>query len=118
ALITDLKQRGMLEKTLVICLGEFGRTPQINQRGPQVGRDHWARNFNLLIAGAGIRGGVCVGKTSDDGMEITERPVEVDDLFQTICTAMTIDPDEELITPDGRPVRIVDSGLPVRELIS
>ncbi|QDT32433.1 DUF1501 domain-containing protein [Thalassoglobus polymorphus] len=116
-LLTDLKQRGMLEKTLVICLGEFGRTPKINQRTPAVGRDHWAKNFNLLIGGGGVQGGVCVGKTSSDGMEITERPISVDDLFATICTSLTIDPNEELITPGGRPLRIVDEGLPVDEIL-
>lgn len=116
ALVADLKQRGLYEKTLVLCLGEFGRTPKINQRTPNVGRDHWAKNFNLLIGGAGIRGGVCVGQTSADGMEIQERPISVDDLFATICTAMTIDPYEELITPEGRPLRIVDEGLVIDEL--
>lgn len=114
ALFNDLKQRGMLEKTLVICLGEFGRTPKMNATG---GRDHWAKNFNLLIGGGGVKGGVCVGKTSSDGMEITDRPVSVDDLFATICTAMTIDPTEELITPEGRPLRIVDEGLSVSEIL-
>lgn len=116
-LLTDLKQRGMLSKTLVICLGEFGRTPKINQRTPQVGRDHWARNFNLLIAGGGIKGGVCVGDTNPDGVEIKDRPVEVDDLFATMCAVMGIDADEELITPEGRPLRIVDNGTAVKELL-
>ena len=117
ALLRDLKQRGMLERTLVIVLGEFGRTPKINQREPQVGRDHWARNFNLLIAGCGIKGGVCVGQTSDDGMEITDRPVDVDDLFQTMAECLGIDPYEELITPAGRPLRIVDNGATIEELV-
>jgi hypothetical protein len=118
ALITDLKQRGMLEKTLVLCFGEFGRTPRINQRAPNVGRDHWARNFSLLIAGGGIKGGVCVGKTNDECMEIVDQPVDIDDLFQTIYTCMGIDPDEEIYTPDGRPLRIVEEGLPVYDLLS
>ena len=117
ALIRDLKERGMLERTLVLCLGEFGRTPKINQRTPQVGRDHFARNFNMLIAGGGLAGGVCVGETSSDGMEIADRPVEVDDLFQTMCHSMGIDADEELITPEGRPLRIVDAGAPIEELV-
>lgn len=117
ALITDLQERGMLERTLVLCLGEFGRTPKINQRTPNVGRDHFARNFNMLIAGAGVRGGVCVGATSGDGMEIADRPVEVDDLFQTMCHCMGIDADEELITPEGRPMRIVDAGRRIEELV-
>ena len=117
-MVNDLKQRGMLEKTLVVVLGEFGRTPKINERTPQVGRDHFARNFNLLIAGGGIKGGVCVGSTSSDGMEIDDRPVEVDDLFQTMCRCMGIDADQELITPEGRPLRIVDAGSPVEELLA
>ena len=116
-LIKDLKQRGMLDKTLVLCLGEFGRTPKINQRTPEVGRDHWARNFNLLIGGGGVRGGVCVGETNADGVEAKERPVEVDDLFATMCTTLGIDPAEELISNEGRPLRIVDNGLPVNELL-
>jgi hypothetical protein len=116
-LLTDLKQRGMLEKTLVIVLGEFGRTPKINQQTPQVGRDHWARNFNVLIAGCGISGGVCVGATSEDGMEITDRPVFVDDLFQTMSECLGIDPYEELYTPAGRPLRIVDNGTTIEELV-
>mgnify|MGYP002622694926 FL=1 len=118
ALVTDLKERGMLENTLVVVLGEFGRTPKINQRTPKVGRDHFARNFNLLLAGGGIKGGVCVGSTSSDGMEIEDRPVEVDDLFQTMCHCMRIDADKELITPEGRPLRIVDAGAPIEELLS
>lgn len=117
-LITDLKQRGLLEKTLVLCLGEFGRTPQINQRAPTVGRDHWARNFNLLIAGGGIQGGVCVGETNPDGVEIKDRPVEVDDLFATMCQVLGIDASEELYSNDGRPLRIVDAGTVVKELVS
>jgi hypothetical protein len=118
ALVDDLKSRGMLEKTLVICMGEFGRTPKINQRTPEVGRDHWARNFSVLMAGGGIRGGQCVGKTSDDGTEIVDRPVDVDDLFRTYCHCLKIDADEEMITPEGRPLRIVDAGAPVKELLA
>lgn len=116
ALVTDLKERGLLERTLVIVVGEFGRTPKINQRTPQVGRDHWSRNFNALVAGGGIKGGVCVGKTSDDGQEITDRAVEVDDLFATMCKSLQIDQYQEMITPEGRPIRIVDNGEEIREL--
>jgi uncharacterized protein (DUF1501 family) len=116
-LIADLKQRGLYDKTLVIVMGEFGRTPKINQRNPAVGRDHWARNFSLLIGGGGIQGGVCVGKTSDDGATITDRQVEVDDLFQTMAKALGINAAEELITPEGRPVRIVDKGTAISDLV-
>jgi hydrogenase maturation factor len=65
-----------------------------------------------------VKGGVCVGRTSDDGMEIVENPVTVDDLFQTICNRLTIDPNEEMYTPEGRPVKVVDSGTPIAPLIS
>ncbi|MCA8993007.1 MAG: DUF1501 domain-containing protein [Planctomycetaceae bacterium] len=118
ALITDLKARGLLEQTVVVVVGEFGRTPKINQRTPSVGRDHWSRNFNGLIAGGGMKGGVCVGKTSDDGMEIADRPVEVDDLFASMCRCLKIDQYEEMITPEGRPIRIVDNGSEIGELFS
>ncbi len=118
ALLTDLQQRGLLEKTLVLVLGEFGRTPKINQRTPTVGRDHWARNFNMLMAGGGIKGGVCVGKTSADGQEIEDRAVAVDDLFATMCECLHIDGSDEMITPEGRPVRVVDEGLAISELLS
>lgn len=119
ALISDLKARGLFEKTLVIMLGEFGRTPRINdRRAPNVGRDHWSRNFNVALAGGGIKGGQVIGKTSDDGMEISDRPVEVTDLFRSLYKPFGIDPDEEYYTPAGRPLKIVDGGEVVSELYS
>ena len=118
ALLSDLKQRGLLESTLVVCLGEFGRTPKINSRGSNPGRDHWARNFNAFLAGAGIRGGQAVGKTSSNGQEITDRALSVEDLFQTLCRALHIDASKELITPEGRPLKIVDGGEPIKELFA
>jgi uncharacterized protein (DUF1501 family) len=117
-LLADLKQRGMLQKTLVVCLGEFGRTPKLNSRGNNPGRDHWARNFGILLAGGGIRGGTVVGKTSDNGQEITDRALSVEGFFQTMCRAMNIDASKELYTPEGRPLKIVDGGEPVKELFS
>ena len=117
-LILDLKQRGMLEKTLVICMGEFGRTPKINTRPPIPGRDHWSRNFNLLTAGGGIKGGRAIGKTDKDGQEITDRKVSVEELFQTWCHALKIDADNEMTTPIGRPLKIVDGGSVIKELFS
>ncbi|QDT94026.1 DUF1501 domain-containing protein [Gimesia algae] len=115
-LLLDLKQRGLLEKTLVLCMGEFGRTPKINARSPAPGRDHWVRNFNLLMAGAGIKGGQVIGKTDDNGQEIIEDPVQVDDLFRSMCKAMRMDADMELHTPVGRPVRLVDGGAVINGL--
>lgn len=115
-LLLDLKQRGLLEKTLVLCMGEFGRTPKINARPPAPGRDHWVRNFNLLMAGAGIKGGQVIGKTDEDGQEIIENPVQIDDLFQSMCKAMQMDADMELHTPVGRPVRLVEGGTVIKGL--
>ena len=118
ALLADLKQRGLLKRTLVIVAGEFGRTPKINSKSPAPGRDHWARSFGLMLAGAGIRGGQVVGKTSANGQEVIDRAVSVEDLFQTICSAMKIDADKELFTPGGRPLKIVDGGKPISEILA
>ncbi|HUG90090.1 MAG TPA: DUF1501 domain-containing protein [Planctomycetaceae bacterium] len=117
-LLGDLKQRGLLDRTLVVCLGEFGRTPKLNRRDPAPGRDHWAKNFGALLAGAGVRGGAVIGKTSSDGQEVADRPVEVSDLFQTLCKALGIDASTELYTPQGRPLTIVDGGSVIRELFA
>ncbi len=113
SLIRDLRERGMLDRTLVIWMGEFGRTPRINAR---TGRDHYPRAFNMALAGCGIRGGRVVGSTNDSGTTIANRPVSVPDLFCTFCHALDINPRKENITPIGRPIRIVDGGNHVREL--
>jgi len=112
-LIADLKERGLLEKTLVIWMGEFGRTPRINAN---TGRDHHPLSFNAALAGGGIRGGQVVGATTDDGTEVAQRPVTVPDLFCTFCHALNINPRKENITPLGRPLTIVDGGRAVMEL--
>ena len=117
ALLADLKQRGLLKRTLVIVAGEFGRTPKINSKSPAPGRDHWARSFGVMLAGAGIRGGQVIGKTSPNGQEVIDRAVSVEDLFQTICSAMKIDADKELFTPGGRPLKIVDGGKAISEIL-
>jgi len=112
-LLADLKQRGMLDSTLVVWMGEFGRTPKIN---PRAGRDHYPRAFNALLAGGGIRGGQVIGKTDEGGAEVTDRPVGVTDLLQTFCKSLKINPSIENIAPNGRPIKIVDGGKPVDEL--
>jgi uncharacterized protein (DUF1501 family) len=114
-LVQELKERGRLERTLVIWMGEFGRTPRIN---PRNGRDHFPRAFSAILAGGGIRGGQVVGATSATGVDVTSRPVTVPDLFCTFCRALGLDPRKEHLTPLGRPVRIVDGGEAVRELFA
>jgi uncharacterized protein (DUF1501 family) len=113
ALVSDLKQRGLLEKTLVVWMGEFGRTPRINAKG---GRDHHPLSFNMALAGAGIQGGRVIGATNRDGSLVENRPVTVPDLFCTFCRALGIDPRKERISPLGRPLKIVEGGAPVTEL--
>ena len=114
-LIGDLRQRGMLEKTLVIWMGEFGRTPRINARG---GRDHYPRAFNVALAGGGIRGGQVIGETDAGGVDVTKRPVAVSDLFRTIYTTLGINADHENMSRIGRPIKIVDGGQVIHELLS
>jgi hypothetical protein len=115
SLVGDLKERGMLDKTLVIWMGEFGRTPKINAR---TGRDHYPRAFNLALAGGGIKGGQVLGATSADGTDVTKQPVSVADLFCSFCHALKIDPRKHNIASMGRPVKIVDGGKVVKELFA
>jgi hypothetical protein len=115
ALIEDLKLQGMLDRTLVVWMGEFGRTPRINPRG---GRDHYPRAFNAVLAGGGVRGGQVVGGTSDNGEEIRDRPVGVNDLLRTLCHSLKIDADKENMSNVGRPLKVVDGGEAVLEVFS
>jgi hypothetical protein len=110
ALIQDLKSLGRLERTLVVWMGEFGRTPEINARA---GRDHFPRVFSVALAGGGVKGGQAVGASSPDGSEVVEAPVTVDDLFCSFAKAMQIDPRSEFTSPLGRPMPIVEKGEPV-----
>jgi hypothetical protein len=115
ALIDDLDQRGLLESTLVVCMGEFGRTPRINR---DTGRDHWGPAASLLFAGAGTRGGLVLGQTDRMGAYVTRRPVAPADVAYTIYDAVGVDPHRWLMHPEGRPVEILDRGEPVRELFA
>jgi hypothetical protein len=115
-LMTDLKQRGLLDTTLVVWMGEFGRTPVINQ---QSGRDHFPMAWSTVLAGGGIKGGQVLGNTGEDGMQVRDRPVAVPEFLATICGALGIDHTKENITEEGRPIPIIDRGAkPVAELLS
>jgi len=107
ALMDDLHDRGLLDETLIVVMGEFGRTPKLNTQG---GRDHWPRVFSVALAGGGIRGGQVVGASDAVGEVPHERPVTPSDLTATIFTLLGIDPTTELRTGDGRPVRIAPHG--------
>jgi hypothetical protein len=114
-LIQDLKRNGLLDSTLIVWMGEFGRTPKIN---PSAGRDHFPRVFNVALAGGGVKGGRVIGTSSPDGMDVKDRPVSVPDLLASICHSLKVDPNKEAMTPLGRPIKVVDGGKPVRELFA
>ena len=113
SLIQDLKDRGMLDKTLIMMVSEFGRTPRINDNA---GRDHWAAVFSCFMAGGGIKGGQVIGSSDEDAMRPQDRPVEVADLHATLCHALGINHEKEVMTPLQRPMKLVDGGSPVMEL--
>jgi hypothetical protein len=114
-LIADLKDQGLLDSTIVVWMGEFGRTPRVN---PRTGRDHYPRVFNAALAGGGIRGGQVIGASTEDGSAVDDRPVTVPDLLSSICQSLEVDPTIENISPLGRPMKIVDGGEVVEELFS
>ena len=107
ALVADLKDRGMHDSTLVVWMGEFGRTPKINGRA---GRDHFPKAWSMLMAGAGVKGGQVIGATNDSGDDIKDTPITVPDLFTSICQAVKVNPLVETMSPQGRPLKIVDGG--------
>jgi uncharacterized protein (DUF1501 family) len=102
-----LDERGLLKETLVVALGEMGRTPQANGSW---GRGHWSTLFPAILAGAGIQGGTIYGETDGDAAYAIEKPVSPEDLAKTIYHALGIDPELRLKDPQGRPVPIVESG--------
>ncbi len=106
-------QSGLLDTTMIVWMGEFGRTPRINQN---VGRDHWPQSWSVVLGGAGMKGGQVVGKTDVDGVEVVDREVSVMDLVATMTRAMDIDLATQYTTPRGRPYWIVDGGKPMDEL--
>jgi hypothetical protein len=113
-LLDDLAQRGMLDSTLVIVTGEFGRTPEVNGMG---GRDHWPNVFSLVMAGAGITGGRVWGASDEKGMFVRDNPVQVADLIATIYKKLGIDYEKEYQSNIGRPVKLTDNGKPLEFLL-
>jgi hypothetical protein len=114
-LIEDLKQRGLLETTLIVWMGEFGRTPKINK---QAGRDHFPTAWTTVLAGGSIHGGQAIGRTSNDGMAVEDRPVSVPDFMATICKSLGIDPSKQNLSDVGRPIRIANpDARPIREVL-
>ena len=114
ALIGDLSDRRLLDNTLVVMMGEFGRTPKINQNA---GRDHHGRANSLLLAGAGLPAGLVLGKTDARGDLPTERPITPADLAAVLYLKLGIDPEHKFEAPDGRPIRLVDQAQPPKELL-
>jgi hypothetical protein len=115
ALVEDMTTRGTDTDTLVVVMGEFGRTPKINK---DAGRDHWGPAASLLFWGAGVKRGFVLGKTDKHGAYTTQRPVSPADVAFTILDALGIDPRKQLTAPDGRPIEILDQGEAVRELFA
>ncbi len=115
ALITDLDQRGLLARTLVIVTSEFGRTPKINPTG---GRDHWPRVFNVLMAGGGIKPGLIYGASDPLGGEPADKPVSVEDFAHTLYHLIGINADKRLMSPGNRPIDIVRGGQVLTELLA
>jgi uncharacterized protein (DUF1501 family) len=113
-LLCDLRERGLLETTLVVVTGEFGRTPRINKNA---GRDHWGPAFTVALAGGGVQGGRVVGKTDARGERPASDPYGPEDLMATICHLLGIDPREEFLTPEGRPVAVVNNGRVIQDLL-
>lgn len=113
-LMRELDERGLLESTTILWMGEFGRTPAINNRA---GRDHWPDSWSCVLAGGGIRGGQAYGRTSADGTEVEEGKVDVGDVLATLCQALGVDPATQNFTAQDRPIRIAE-GTPIAEVLA
>ena len=120
-LLEDLDQRGLLDSTLVLVMGEFGRTPNVNANA---GRDHWAHCWSMVLGGGGIRGGQVIGASDEKAAYVADRQVTTGDLFATVYKAFGIDWTKGYPSPIGRPIYIANSSLddthgePIEELVS
>jgi uncharacterized protein (DUF1501 family) len=115
ALLGDLAARSLLDRTLVVCMGEFGRTPRISSND---GRDHHPAAFSAVIAGGGVRGGIAVGETDEDGDRVVSGKVGMSDLFATLAEKLGMDPQATMQAPSGRPVTLTDGGTVIQELVA
>jgi uncharacterized protein (DUF1501 family) len=115
SLLTDLDRRGLLASTLVVWMGDFGRTPNVNGND---GRDHHPAAWSAVLAGAGVRGGVVHGETDATGARVVKDAVTVPNLLATIATALGLDPADTVQSPAGRPIMLTDGGAPVRTLLA
>ena len=113
ALIEDLEQRGLLEDTAIIWMGEFSRTPRINANA---GRDHWARSWSVAVGGAGMRGGLAIGETSSDGTSVESEPYSSQDVMASVCKALGISLKTTFTSNNGRPMRIANAGKVISQL--
>lgn len=115
ALVEDLDQRGLLQDTAIIWMGEFSRTPRINGT---TGRDHWARAWSVVVGGAGMNGGIAVGKTNEDGTNVETEPYTSQDVMASVCKALGISLETTFTSRNGRPMKIANSGKVIKELFS
>jgi uncharacterized protein (DUF1501 family) len=119
-LLEDLKQRGMLDDTLVVVMGEFGRTPKLNSGQPGIpipGRDHWGQAMSVILAGGGLKTGQVIGATNAKAEHPVTRALKPDDVLATIYAVMGIDPETTFNDFAGRPVPLVDQGKPIKEIL-
>lgn len=107
ALIDDLTERNLLQDTLIVWMGEFGRSPRVSRTG---GRDHYSKAWSCVLIGGGIKGGQTIGKTSPDASTVTDRPISAVDFMATVCKILGIDYTKEVTTPNGRPIRTAEKG--------
>jgi uncharacterized protein (DUF1501 family) len=115
ALVSDLSDRGLLADTAIIWMGEFGRTPRINGNS---GRDHWARSWSVVLGGAGLKGGIAVGRTNADGTDVDSEPYASQDVMATICKSLGISLDTTFTSRNGRPMKIANGGKVIQELFA
>ena len=115
ALVEDLEQRGLLDDTIIVWMGEFSRTPRINGNA---GRDHWARSWSVVVGGGGVKGGIAVGATNDDGTRVVTEPYSAEDVMASVCHALGISMQTTFTAKNGRPMKIANSGKVIKDLFA